>query len=68
MAKFPAPAATGDDCICINGVKVCPHIVHLTDKQMKRVKTMHESNVARAKKAAAKAKKAAKKKKTKKKS
>ena len=49
LKKIPAPKAVGD-CTSIGGITVCPHLVHLTKKQMAEVKKMHLENVKKLKK------------------
>ena len=63
-AQTIPPATQSGDCVTIDGMTVCPHLVHLTKAQKKTVYAMHRKNVAKAKKLGSAAKKKARKKKT----
>jgi hypothetical protein len=46
MARIPAPKNVGD-CTSIGGITLCPHLVHLTEKQIATVHKMHLQNVSK---------------------
>jgi hypothetical protein len=67
-AKVPPKPASAGGCTEIGGITLCPHLVHLTRKQMAKVHKMHADNIETIRKHERKTAKAdAKKKKAKKK-